>query len=562
MEIYSVIPQRLDVLASPKFARVLVGDGSVSAPGFGFTDALTTGLYRSGSGSGEKIHFAIGGSQKAFVTGQGFGLDDQASANFGILSFGGTAMTANRTLTLDLNNTSSTLEIESNSILNQDYSSDSLTVKWPQLTFDMAQDYVFAARSTNIAIQSQTDDVTSGLELFTKKGDSGDGCVLNIFGFGTPSSFANRDFVQLGFSGGNYILNAAAAGSQSVPDLRIYTGANTTQLVLNTDNSIDMSGSLDVVGTVQAEQLTSTDDITMQGHLFTLGDGSANDIVLSFDGSANDATIIFDESADQFLFGDADIQTSAFVITQRVQGFNDPDTYFIFTADQCQIWAGGAHMIKCFEAFVGDKVEINPALANIDFRVHGDSVSDVLVVDAGTDQVNLKTTTIGDGGATNYTGISNTGDITQNGSGRFIESSKFKITSIGGYAIKLTNKTGGNTVQGQTVKADTATDDGVILTAADDNECFGVFLDAGIADDAEAWVVIAGIADVAMGDDEAATRGNWVETNSAEAGYADATSGSPAAAPQHFNEIGHCIESVAASGGGTHILARCILHFN
>lgn len=171
-------------------------------------------------------------------------------------------------------------------------------------------------------------------------------------------------------------------------------------------------------------------------------------------------------------------------------------------------------------------------------------------------------TVLGDGGATNYTEVSATGNIAQKGTGRFIESSKFKITAIGGYAIKLTNQTGGNSVQGQTVKSDTATDDAVILTAADDNECFGVFLDAGIADGSEAWIVVAGIADVAMGDDEAATHGNWVETNSAEAGYADATSGTPSAAPQHFNEIGHCIESVAAGGGGTHILARCVLHFN
>jgi len=63
-------------------------------------------------------------------------------------------------------------------------------------------------------------------------------------------------------------------------------------------------------GTVQAEQLTSTDDITMQGHLFTLGNNSATDIVLSFDGSANDATITFDESADEFEFGDAAITTT------------------------------------------------------------------------------------------------------------------------------------------------------------------------------------------------------------------------------------------------------------
>ena len=138
---------------------------------------------------------------------------------------------------------------------------------------------------------------------------------------------------------------------------------------------------------------------------------------------------------------------------------------------------------------------------------------------------------------------------------------KIGFTTIGGLAIKLTNRTGAVTIAGQLVKPDTATDDGVILTGVSDVECTGVFLEAGIADDAETWVVVSGIADVAMKDNTAAIHGYWVETSD-EAGYADSTSVSPAAAPQHFEEIGNCIESVSATGGGTHILARCILHFN
>ena len=128
----------------------------------------------------------------------------------------------------------------------------------------------------------------------------------------------------------------------------------------------------------------------------------------------------------------------------------------------------------------------------------------------------------------------------------------------------LTNTTGAVTVAGQLVKPDTATNDAVILTAADDLEIIGVFLNSGIADDAEAWVVISGIADVAMEDNTAATRGNWVRSSITEAGYSDATN---ADAPQpinqtHFAEVGHCIESVSAGGEGTHILARCVLQFN
>lgn len=148
---------------------------------------------------------------------------------------------------------------------------------------------------------------------------------------------------------------------------------------------------------------------------------------------------------------------------------------------------------------------------------------------------------------------------------------KIRLTAIGGYAVKLTNKTGSNTVAGQTVRADndvaTGTDDAVILTAADEFETIGVFLDSGIADGSEAWVVVFGIADVAMEDNTAATRGNWVRTSVTEAGYADATNAAPPGGgipeiDQHLHEIGHCIESVAAGGGSTHILARCLIHFN
>ncbi len=147
---------------------------------------------------------------------------------------------------------------------------------------------------------------------------------------------------------------------------------------------------------------------------------------------------------------------------------------------------------------------------------------------------------------------------------QFDMNAKVGMTALGGIAIKLTNRTGSNTVQGQLVKPDTANNDSVILTAADDLELIGVFLESGVANNSEAWVVIYGIADVAMEDNTTATRGNWVRGSITEAGYADATN---ASAPQpinqtHFAEIGHCIETVSATGGGTHILARCTLMFN
>ena len=146
------------------------------------------------------------------------------------------------------------------------------------------------------------------------------------------------------------------------------------------------------------------------------------------------------------------------------------------------------------------------------------------------------------------------------------EAEKIKITQLGGLCIKLTNKTGVNSVAGKLVKADTTTNDAVKLTLVDEEETIGIFLDSGISDGSEAWVVVSGIADVAMEDNTTATRGNWVRTSATigEEGYADATNATPPspAAFSHFNEIGNCIETVTATGIGTHILAHCVLHFN
>lgn len=135
------------------------------------------------------------------------------------------------------------------------------------------------------------------------------------------------------------------------------------------------------------------------------------------------------------------------------------------------------------------------------------------------------------------------------------------LTSVGGLAVSLTNKTGVASVVGKLVKSDTATDMGVILTGATDDECFGVFLHSGVADGAKAWVVISGIAYLLYDDNVAAVHGNWVGTG--QPGLARTQAAPPAlGVAAHFEEIGHSIESVSAGGGGTFILGRCIINPN
>lgn len=136
---------------------------------------------------------------------------------------------------------------------------------------------------------------------------------------------------------------------------------------------------------------------------------------------------------------------------------------------------------------------------------------------------------------------------------------KVAYTAIGGIAVRLTNKTSSNSVAGELVDADTSTNDAVKQSDADSDDCIGAFLDDGVADGSEAWVVVGGICDVMLKDATAATRGNWVKTSDT-AGRADATAGSPpGAVAGHFQELGHCIETISS---GTDVKARILLHFN
>ena len=131
------------------------------------------------------------------------------------------------------------------------------------------------------------------------------------------------------------------------------------------------------------------------------------------------------------------------------------------------------------------------------------------------------------------------------------------LTPEGGLALRLTNKTGGVSVKGTIVEAHAATDNAFRVCDANSVESFGVVYEDGVADGSECLIVIGGRVQVLLKDATASTRNNWVQTSDVE-GRADATNASPAAAPTHFKEIGHAIES---KGADTDVLAYIILHF-
>ena len=84
-----------------------------------------------------------------------------------------------------------------------------------------------------------------------------------------------------------------------------FDDSSITTTGVGTFGSISIS-SLTLTGTLQAEQVTSTDDITMQGHLFTVGStGQAVDTIFRFLGFNNSADFSFDESRNTFMLSDS-----------------------------------------------------------------------------------------------------------------------------------------------------------------------------------------------------------------------------------------------------------------
>ena len=140
---------------------------------------------------------------------------------------------------------------------------------------------------------------------------------------------------------------------------------------------------------------------------------------------------------------------------------------------------------------------------------------------------------------------------------------KVGISELGGVAVKLNNGSGVASVKGTIVIADINADDSFDIAGADEPQSIGIVYDDGIADGAECWVILAGIADVLLKDTTASVHGNWVYVSDTP-GRAEATllvppGGGVVELDVHMGEIGHALESIA---GGNDVLARVCLHFN
>ena len=124
----------------------------------------------------------------------------------------------------------------------------------------------------------------------------------------------------------------------------------------------------------------------------------------------------------------------------------------------------------------------------------------------------------------------------------------------------LVNKTGAPSVIGTVIRAHTAISGAFDISPVGGDHAIGVVVEAGVADGSACRVAIGGRAQVLLQNGTASTAGNWVRTALGAAGRADATAAAtPGFGATHFNEIGHCLETV---GAGVDKLAWVALHFN
>lgn len=217
-------------------------------------------------------------------------------AGFGVVDLGSVTVPWNTTYT-------NTLDLGTNTITD-----GSMTGNWDYGSGNLSAYSLNLSDWTNVSISHlTTDDLTQGSTNFydnrSWNESRADGLYCN--------------------EGDNCAIDWTSASVGTID------ATNIQDKFLRNDGDDTTSGTLTAggyitAGTVQAEQINSTDDITMQGHLLTLGDDSATDVVIDFKGSANDGSIIYDESADEFDFGSSDISTTGSGWFNDGLGINTP----------------------------------------------------------------------------------------------------------------------------------------------------------------------------------------------------------------------------------------------
>ncbi len=207
------------------------------------------------------------------------------------------------------------------------------------------QDYVFSDRATSLTLQSQTSGSPALLEIYTKDGDGTDSTQGQYWGVGTPGSVTNRERLLFGWDATNswYFFNTEKAGTGTLRDVRIYTGTNTAQLI------VDASGNVGA-GIAATTQLgvkagTSSNDAAVGGVLYvdtavTGQVGAGPDVLSTYTVPAN-TLAVNNQSLWWEAFGIAPVTATGAIITIEFGGTTVLNMSSFSPAGDGQWWASG-----------------------------------------------------------------------------------------------------------------------------------------------------------------------------------------------------------------------------
>lgn len=340
-----------------KSESIDVNDGAVGTPTFSFISDTDTGFYTEDDAGNQLINIAIDGVHNHQFGSEFFAIKDTLSANLGKIIFGNTAMTAERIFTLDLDNGGRTLKMSGN-----------LTVE--------ATSVINSDLSTDATWQTSS-SITGG--SFVTGGDigiSGDTDILQLSAntLTVNNTISSTTITASGLLTGGSIVTGGLIGLAIDPDLLSLTS-----------NLLTVNGGITATGNIIIADAGNIGSATTPGAVQIEADG---DIVLS----------------------------NNLYIPASLIHVGDADTSIAFGTDNMIFTAGNLEMMRFTESFV-DSISFNINNENIDLRVDGDAVDDVFRVDASADTVNLKTTTIGDGGASTYLTVDGSGNTWWIGAG-------------------------------------------------------------------------------------------------------------------------------------------------
>ena len=237
------------------------GDGSqlINIPAYNLT--YQTHLSSSGSDHSFIDQDVSDGSSPNFDIPSVYGLKIHSGGSLINLTIYRTGtITAERSLNIDVNDNSRTIDLTGNPTLGDWFNQPVKTISSPTfnsptvnaLTFDATHDIKTVFRGGYLlGFQAQDSGFQMTWEMWNKDGDGTDNNNLDIWAHGIPTNLANYELMQIGYiTNANEALRYYKISSTAVDDgmvypIKIYTGANTDQLRLNTGGEVIMAQAVD-----------------------------------------------------------------------------------------------------------------------------------------------------------------------------------------------------------------------------------------------------------------------------------------------------------------------------